>query len=136
MLKILTLGVYIMENQIMTGIGCFAEPDKLSRIFLRMVQTYTLGELDGIDWVKDCKADETESGRLLKALIAGKAAGHHAVIPGADDRCPNKKITGFFLTLKDQRLKLSILAKKGDRQQEWHSAILNEFTKMRHKRLH
>ncbi|MCP4623415.1 MAG: hypothetical protein GY850_07750 [bacterium] len=124
-----------MENQIITGIGCFAEPAKLSRIFLRMVQTYTLGKLGDIDWVNDCKSDETEGRRLLKALIAGTATGHNLVTPGADDRCPNKKITGFFLTLKDQRLKLSILAKKGDRQQEWHSAILNEFTKIRHKRL-
>ena len=124
-----------MENQIITGIGCFAEPEKLSRIFLRMVQTYTLGKLDGTEWVNDCKSDETEGGRLLKALIAGNSAGHNAVIPGVDDRCPNKKITGFFLTLKDQRLKLSILAKKGDRQREWHSANLNEFTQMRHKRL-
>ena len=124
-----------MENQIITGIGCFAEPEKLSRIFLRMVQTYTLGKLDGIDWVNDCKSDETEGSRLLKALIAGKAAGQKAMIPGAADRRPDKKITGFFLTLKDQRLKLSILAKKGDRQQEWHSANLNEFTQMRHKRL-
>ena len=124
-----------MENQIITGIGCFAEPEKLSRIFLRMVQTYTLGKLDGIDWVNDCKSDETEGSRLLKALIAGQAAGQNAMIPGVEDRCPNKKITGFFLTLKGQRLKLSILAKKDDRQQEWHSAILNEFTQMRHKRL-
>ena len=116
-----------MENQTITGVGCFAEPQKLSRIFLRMVQTYTLGKLEGIDWINNCGSDETEGPRLLKALIAGKAAGQNAMIPGADDGWPKKRITGFFLTLKDQRLKLSILAKIGDRQLEWHSAILNEF---------
>ena len=124
-----------MENQTITGIGCFAEPQKLSRIFQRMVQTYTLGKLDGIDWVNDCESDDTEGSRLIKALIAGPAAGHTAGLPEADRRGPNKKITGFFLTLKDQRLKLSILAKKDDRQRQWHSAILNEFTQMRHKRM-
>jgi len=124
-----------MKNQTLIGVGCFAEPQRLSRIFLRMVQTYTLGKLDGIDWVKSCVSDETEGTRLLKALISGKAAGHETEIPNADDRWTNTKIAGFFLTLKDQRRKLSILAKKSDRQREWHSAILNEFTQMRHKRL-
>ena len=124
-----------MENQTMTGVGCFAEPRKLSRIFLRMVQTYTLGNLDGIDWINDCGSDETEGTRLLKALIAGKAANQKGMIPGAGDRWPNKRISGFFVTLKDQRLKLSILAKKGDRQLEWHSAILNDFNRMRRRRM-
>ena len=124
-----------MENQTITGVGCFAEPRKLSRVFLRMVQTYSLGKLDGIDWIYDCRSDETEGTRLLKALIAGKATGRNAMIPGAGDRWPNKRISGFFLTLKDQRLKLSILAKKGDRQLEWHSAILNDFNRMRRRRM-
>ncbi len=124
-----------MENQTVTGVGCFAEPRKLSRVFLKLVQTYTLENLDGIDWINDCESTETEGTRLLKALIAGKAAGQNAIIPGGDDRLPNKRVTGFFLTLKDQRLKLSILAKIGERQLEWHSAILNDFTRMRRKRM-
>ena len=124
-----------MDNQIITGIGCFAGPQKLSRIFMRMVQTYALGKLDGIEWVKGCESDGTEGTRLLKALIAGKAVRQGSATPDAVDSLENKKITGFFLTLKDQSLKLSIYAKKGDSQQEWHSAILDEFTRLRQKRL-
>ena len=125
-----------MKDQTITGVGCFAGPEKLSRIFLRMVQTYTLGKLDGIKWAKSCESNTTESTRLLKALIAGNAARQDSAIPDAADRFSNKKITGFFLTLKDQRLKLSIFAKRGDSQRERHSAILNEFTQMRQRRLH
>ena len=124
-----------MENQIITGVGCFAGPEKLSRIFLRMVQTYTLGKLDGIKWANGCESNATESTRLLKALISGDAAWKDSAAPDAVDRLENKKITGFFLTLKDQRLKLSIFAKSGDSQRERHSAILNEFTQMRQRRL-
>jgi len=124
-----------MENQIITGIGCFAGPQKLSRIFMRMVQTYALGKLDGIEWVNSCESDGTEGTRLLKALIAGKAVRQGSATPDAVDNLENKKITGFFLTLKDQNLKLSIYAKKGDNQQERHSAILDEFTRLRQKRL-
>ena len=124
-----------MENQMITGVGCFAGPEKLSRIFLRMVQTYTLGELDGMQWVNGGDSDQTESIKLLKILITGKAARQDTVVPDAWGRYENKKITGFFLTLKDQRLKLSIFTKKGRGQRERHSAILNEFTQMRQRRL-
>ena len=124
-----------MKNQTITGVGCFAGPEKLSRIFMRMIQTYTLGKLDGIDWINGREADRTEGTRLLKALIAGDAAWQDSAAPDAVDRLENKKITGFFLTLKDQRLKLSIFAKSSDSQRERHSAVLNEFTRMRQRRL-
>ena len=125
----------IMENQIITGVGCFAGPEKLSRIFLRMVQTYTLGKLDGVEWANVCDSGATEGTRLLKALMAGKAAWQDSANPDAVGNLENRKITGFFLALKDQRLKLSIFAKKGDSQRERYSTILNEFTQMRQKRL-
>lgn len=124
-----------MKNQIITGVGCFAGPEKLSRIFLRMVQTYTLGKLDGIEWVNGCGMGETEATRLLKALIAGKAACQNSAIPDAVDRFENKKITGFFLAMKDHGLELSIFAKNGDCRRERHSAVLDGFTKVRQKRL-
>jgi hypothetical protein len=124
-----------MENQIITGVGCFAGPEKLSRIFIRMVQTYTLGKLDGIEWINGRESDETEGTRLLKALIAGKAARLDTVMPDAGVRRENKKIIGFFLSLKDQVLELSIFAKSGDCRRERHSAVLDEFAKVRQKRL-
>jgi len=124
-----------MENQILTGIGCFAEPDKLGRVFKRMVQTYTLGKLDGIEWDKDWESDGSEGSKLIKALIAGPATRHKSAGFEAGDWLENKKITGFFLTLKDQRLKLSIFAKIGDRRRERHTAILDGITRLRQKRL-
>lgn len=127
---------FIMENQMITGVGCFAGPEKLSRIFMRMVQTYTLGKLDGMEWINGRDADRTEVSRLLKALIAGKTAWRDAAAPGSTNRDEHKKITGFFLTLKDESLKLSIFAKNGDSQRERHSTVLNEFSRMRQRRLH
>jgi hypothetical protein len=124
-----------MENQVITGVGCFAGPKKLSRIFLRMMQTYTLGKLEGIEWANGCESDETEGTKLLKALMAGKAAWPNSAIPDAVDRLENKKITGFFLTLKDHGLELSIFAQNGDCRRERHSAVLDGFTKVRQKRL-
>jgi hypothetical protein len=124
-----------MDNQIITGVGCFAGPEKLSRIFIRMVQAYTLGKLDGSEWINGRESDETEGIRLLKALIAGQAARLETALPDAVDERENKKITGFFLSLKDQVLELSIFAKSGDCRRERHSAVLDKFTTARQKRL-
>ena len=123
-----------MDNQTITGIGCFAGPKKLSRIFLRMVQTYTLGRLDGIDWIKGCNSGDAEGPELLKALIAGKAARPESSLPDAADSL-EKKITGFFMTLKNHRLELSIFARNRNCRPEIHSAVLDEFTRIRQKRL-
>lgn len=124
-----------MENHIITGVGCFAEPEKLSRIFMRVVQTYTLGKLDGIEWIISRESDESEGTRLVKALVAGETARLDTTIPDGGGRYKDKTITGFFLTLRGQNLELSIFAKNGDCRRERHSAVLDEFTKIRQKRL-
>jgi hypothetical protein len=124
-----------MKNQFVTGIGCFASPQKLSRIFLKMVQNYTLGQLGRTELADGCESGATEGAELLKALIAGKATCQYSSEPDAADKLENKKITGFFLTLKDQNLKLSIFTKIGDCRKERHSAVLDRITRVRCKRL-
>ena len=127
-------GVF-MKNQTVTGIGCFARPERLRRIFLKMVQDYALGQIEGIDLTNKGKLGGTESTRLIEALITGKKLAPetpNAAIPEAPEY---KKITGFYLTLKDQQLKLSIFAKKGNCRQERHSAVLDLLTDMRRSRL-
>ena len=124
-----------MRNQIITGIGCFARLEKLNRVFLRMVQTYSLGKLEGIEWANCFESGEPEGTKLLKALIAGKAAWQDTSTTDAGNGLENKKITGFFLTLKDHGLELSIFAKNGNCRQERHSAVLDALTGMRQRRL-
>ncbi len=124
-----------MKYQTVTGIGCFAKPEKLSRIFLKMVRNYALGQIEGIDLTGDFESGGTDSTRLIEALITGQSLGSD---PSDSDACgasENKKITGFFLALKDHRLKLSIFAKKGSCPQERHSAVLDTLTSMRWRRL-
>lgn len=115
--------------------GCFAKPEKLSRIFLRMVQSYSLGQIEGIELVNGGESGETEGTELLKALMAGKATWGDSVPPGTPDRFGKKIITGFFLALKDHRLELSIFAKNRHCRRETHLAALDGFTKVRQKRL-
>jgi hypothetical protein len=124
-----------MKNQTVTGIGCFAKPEKLRRIFLKMVQRYALGQIEGIDLADRRESGETESTRLIEALVAGKFLEPDPSDANSPDAPEYKKITGFFLTLKDQKLNLSIFAKNGGCRQERHSAVLHALTDIRRRRL-
>ena len=124
-----------MINKKVTGIGCFAKPATLSRVFKKMVQNYTLGQFESINLVNGHDEVRGEGTALLRALMAGKAG----YFPSPDsESCivvKNRKITGFFLTLRNQRLNLSIFA-RGDRNvRERYTARLDAFTELRRKRL-
>ena len=124
-----------MNTRTVTGVGCFAGPEKLSRTFLKWVQNYTLGGFEGIESAGDSEAGQAEGIQLLKALIAGKSAGYVSLDSDGGKVLETRKITGFFLTLTDQKLKLSIFAEAGGNRQERHSAVLDALTAVRRRRL-
>jgi len=125
-----------MLNKKVTGIGCFAKPATLSRVFKKMVQNYTLGQFESINLLNGHDEVRGADGIvLLRALIAGKAG----YFPSSDSEscgvAKNRKITGFFLTLRHQRLNLSIFARGDCNNRERYTASLDSFTELRQKRL-
>ena len=125
-----------MINKKVTGIGCFAKPATLSRVFKRMVQNYTLGQFESINLVNGHDEVRGADGTvLLKALIAGKAGYFPPPDSESSSVAENRKITGFFLTLRNQRLNLSIFARGNRNIRERYTASLDAFTELRQKRL-
>ena len=125
-----------MLNKKVTGIGCFAKPATLSRVFKKMVRNYTLGQFESISRVNGHDEVRGSDGTvLLRALIAGKAGYFPSPDSESCSVAENRKIIGFFLTLRNQRLNLSIFA-RGDRNiRERFTASLEAFTELRQKRL-
>ncbi len=125
-----------MLNKKVTGIGCFAKPATLSRVFKKMVRNYTLGQFESINLVNGHDEVRGADGTvMLKALIAGKAGYFPAPDSESCSVAENRKITGFFLTLRNQGLNLSIFA-RGDRNiRERYTTSLDAFTELRQKRL-
>jgi len=126
-----------MTNKKVTGIGCYAKPATLSRVFKKMVRNYTLGQFESINLINGHDEVRGNDGTvLLKALIAGKAG----YFPSPDSESCSvaeiRKITGFFLTLRNQRLNLSIFARGNRNIRERYTANLDAFTELRQKRLH
>jgi hypothetical protein len=125
-----------MINKKVTGIGCFAKPATLSRVFKKMVQNYTLGQFESFNMVNGHDEVRGADGTvLLRALITGKSG----YFPWPDSEscrvAENRKITGFFLTLRNQRLNLSIFARGDCNIRERYTASLDAFTELRQKRL-
>jgi len=124
-----------MKNLKVTGIGCFAKPTTLCRVFKKMVRDYGLGQFDSIKLIDGHQASGADGVELLKSLMAGKAGCFHSPDSESSDVPSNKKITGFFLTLRDQRLNLSIFAKGDSNCRQRYTASLDVLTKLRQKRL-
>ena len=127
-----------MINRKVTGIGCFAKPATLSRVFKKMVQNYTLGQFESINLVNghdEVRDRDADGAALLRALIAGKAGCFATPDSESCLVAESRKITGFFLTLSNHCLHLSIFA-RGDRNvRERYTASLEAFTELRQKRL-
>jgi hypothetical protein len=124
-----------MDNQTVIGIGCFAKPERLSRIFKKLVQDYALGSLEDNQLFDQNIPPGCEGADLLRELVAkptkGRSTGRCEII-----RFPkHQNITGFYLSLYDQKLKLKIFARGNSSKQEIYTAKLDELTKLRQKRL-
>ena len=124
-----------MRNQIFTGIGCFARPDRLERIFDRIVRNYTLEPIKGIEPPETNLSKKIDGTNLLQTLMTGLTVTD----PSNGNRVGNftnpKEITGFYLTLSDQKLNLSIFARAKNSRPKIYQTSLGELTRLRHKRL-
>ena len=125
----------MMKNQMFTGIGCFAKPDRLERIFNRIVRNYTLEPRGEYELLMENLPKNNEGAHLLQALMANLAESGYPNGTGAVDLTRPREIAGFYLTLSDQKLNLSIFARGNNSRSEIFQTSLGDLTRLRHKRL-
>ena len=121
-----------MRNNNITGIGCFAKPATLNRVFQKMIRSYALGPVEAIGAETAGKTVEQGDAGLLDALMADRLQAQP--VP-ANHGLENKKITGFFLWLKGRRLSLAVFARGGHTQQLRYTLTLDGLTMIRLQRL-
>lgn len=125
-----------MKKQTFTGIGCYAKPERLSRNFNKLVQAYALGPFKGNQLFDGPKFNQMKDAALLQALMAGQTENACPGNCGNPDFNVSHKITGFYLTLNDQKLNLSIFARTNSSRPEIITTRLDGLTKLRQRRLH
>jgi len=125
-----------MMNRKVTGIGCYAKPAKLSRVFKKMLRNYTLGQFESINLANSQDmAGGVDGTIMLKALIAGNSGYFPTPDSESCGVAENRKITGFFLKFRNQGLSLSIFARGDSNVQQTYTTRLDGFTQLRQKRL-
>jgi hypothetical protein len=125
-----------MKPQTVNGIGCYAKPERLSRIFKKLVQDYTLGPFNGSQVLDGSASAEIKGVDMLQALRAGQISHIRSGGRESPSFKAFSKITGFYLTLNDQGLILSIFARSNGCRPEIITTRLDGLTKLRQKRLH
>ena len=124
-----------MKNKIFTGVGCFARPARLGRIFSKLVQNYALGAFNGNLLFDGPRSEDRQGSDLLQALMTGQPVSNASGGYESHNLNGPKKITGFYLFFNNQKLSLSIFARGNSRRQEVYTTSLDEITKVRQRRL-
>jgi len=125
-----------MKNLAIVGIGCFAKPETLSRVLKNMIEGYILGNFERFTEKNNNNSLSTDLIQLLKDIIVGSSESQQTIGGEVIDSLADKKITGFFLRLKNERLNLSLFTRESGLKCKKFSANLDALTQIRKKRLH
>ena len=128
------VGAIFMINGQIAGMDAFGKPDTFSKVFKKLLESYTLDAIDGYDPDKEHKALKNEVTKFKKANLSASAESHPAVGMGTDFRIESKKVTGFALALNDQILHLSIFARADGQNNKKRSSRMERYTQRRRKR--
>ena len=124
-----------MEDQMFTGVGCFAKLDRLERIFYRLLRNYSLGPFKGTQQLNSHLPKNNNGTHLLQSLMAGLTKTCRTSSNKIVNLKNSREIAGFYLTMKDQKLNLSIFARGNNSRSEIFRTNLEELTRLRQKRL-
>ncbi len=102
-----------MKGEHVVGIGCFARPATLKRVFQKMISNWAPATIESLGAATAEKIFGQGDVRQPDLSVSGAAAeGPAQLVYNLESR----QITGFFLSQKGQRLKLTVFA-RGQRAQ-------------------
>jgi len=129
------VGAIFMINGKVAGMDAFGRPDTFSKVFKKLLESYSLDAIDWYEEGKEYKALKSEVTKFRKAADAAGSEGTPGVGLGMDFRIESRQVTGFGLVLNDQILHMSIFAKTNGRNQDnRHESRMGRFTQRRRNR--
>lgn len=125
----------MMKDPGLVGIGCFAKPETLSRVLKKLVEGYILGNFKRLTEEINDNSISSELIQLLKAITVHATENQQTIGAQLIDSLEGKKITGFFLALKNERLNLSLFIRENRLKCKKFSTNLDALTQIRKRRL-
>jgi hypothetical protein len=106
------VGAVFMINGEVVGLDSLGKAESFSKIFKKLVESYTLDAIDWFDSKKEHKALRSNVTKFLKASQKSSVEIHGGVGLGTDCRLESDKVTGFALAMDEQILHLSVFARE------------------------
>jgi hypothetical protein len=125
------LGALFMINGEVVGLDTFGKADSFSKIFKKLVESYTLDAIDWFDSKKEHKALRSEVSKFLKASQRSPVEIHEGVGLGTDCRIESDKVTGFALAMDEQILHLSVFSRKNGQMVKGGNSRMASFAQRR-----
>jgi hypothetical protein len=104
------LGAVFMINGKVVGMDSFGRADSFSKVFRKLVESYSL---DAIDWFDPEKGHKPLKGGVtgfIRDALVSQTESRPSVGIGTDLRMESKKMTGFALTLDDRIIHMCLFA--------------------------
>ena len=101
-----------MINGRVVGLDTFGKAESFSKVFKKIVESYTLDAIDWFDSKKEHKALRSDVTNFLKASQKSRVEVHEGVGLGIDCRLESDKVTGFALAMDQKILHLSVFARE------------------------
>ena len=129
------VGAIFLINGKVVGLDSFGKPETFSKIFKKLVQSYTLDAIDWLEPEKEHKALKSPVTRFLKAAQNAGIEKNLSVGQGTDYRLESEKITGFALALDDKILHLSVFERPDQRNESERVSSMRRYSARRRNRL-
>ena len=130
------VGAIFMINGKVVGLDAFGKPGTFSKVFKKLLESYTLDAIEWCDPDKKHKALKSEVIKFQKSALSANAETRPSVGLGTDFRLESRKVTGFALALEDQLLHISIFTRIDSQNHGRHTSRMESFTQRRRNRGH
>jgi hypothetical protein len=123
------IGALFLLNGRAAGLEAFGRRDTFSRVFPKLLRSYTLDAVDRYDPAKEPPEPQKEARAFLEACGSARLEAFPAVGLGEDGRLSSSRVVGFALALEKGVLHLSAFSKTSGNRTT--TSRMNRFTARR-----
>jgi hypothetical protein len=130
------IGAVFMINGKVAGTDAFGKPGTFSKVFKKLLESYSLDAIDWYDPQQEQKTLKSEVTKFRKAALAAHVESGPSVGLGVDFRLESKQVTGFALALAEQVLHISIFKRANEGKGNNRESQMRRFAERRRNRVY
>jgi hypothetical protein len=128
------IGAAFLINGRIVGIDCFGRQKTFARVFTKLLESYALDAIDGLELKDKTGAAGNGVAQFLESVRAARAESSPSVALGTDVRLESETAIGFALSFDDRVLHLSAFAREKQPEQEAPRSRMQRFSGRRRNR--